>query len=119
MISRLYGSRISVATVGVVALLATHSPCFAQSTLFKDGYYSDAVAGSGLPASEPKHGLLVVEGKVKADFSFDDYGCMGRGCDFETLVKANKYTQINNRKILRITPAGSRTVVTWYKGPNE
>ena len=119
MISRSFGSRIALATGTMAALLMTQSPCLAESVFFKDGYYSDAVAGSGIPAGEPNHGLLVQGGKVVADFSFDDYGCMGRGCNFKALVKANQYTQVNDQQILRITPVGSRTVVTWYKSPNE
>ena len=119
MIFRSFPLINAVAAGAMGALLMTQPPNLAQSAFFRDGYYSDAVAGSGLPAGEPNHGLLVRGGKVEADFSFDDYGCMGRGCDFEALVKANQYTRINDRQILRITPAGSRTVITWYKGPNE
>jgi hypothetical protein len=119
MIAKSVGSMIA-ATAGVISVLIfAQSIGAANPVTFLDGYYSDAVAGGKLAGGEPNHGLLVEGGKVVADFSFDDFGCLGRMCDFERLVRINKYTQINDKQILRITPAGSRVVVTWYKGSRE
>jgi len=95
------------------AVLLSTAPAHAQ---FKDGYYSDLrVDGSSTRVGEPDHGLLVKAGQVVADFSFDQFGCMGRGCDFKTLIQRNLYQSINATQILRTTPNGKKVVVTWYK----
>ena len=106
---------LAAATIATQALLGC-----AANAQFKDGYYSDLrVDGSSTGIGEPDHGLLVEGGRVVADFSFDNYGCMGRGCDFESLIKKNTYKSVNNTQILRVTPNGKSVVVTWYKNPGE
>ena len=95
------------------AVLLSTAPAHAQ---FKDGYYSDLrVDGSSTGVGEPDHGLLVKGGQVVADYSFDQFGCMGRGCDFKNLIQRNRYQSINATQILRTTPNGKKVVVTWYK----
>ena len=97
--------------LGALALSA--APAHAQ---FLDGYYSDLrVDGSSTRVGEPDHGLLIKGGRVVADFSFDQFGCMGRGCKFESLIQNNRYEPINPTQILRTTPDGKKVVVTWYK----
>ena len=106
---------VATATIAAQALLG----CTANAQ-FKDGYYSDLrVDGSSTGVGEPDYGLLVEGGRVVADFSLDDYGCMGRGCDFESIILKNQYKSVNGTQMLRTTPDGKAVVVTWYKNPGE
>jgi len=106
---------IAAASIAAQTLLAC-----AANAQFKDGYYSDLrVNGSSTGVGEPDYGLLVEGGRIVADFSFDDYGCMGRGCNFESLIQRNTYEPVNELQILRKTPDGKAIVVTWYKNPGE
>ena len=79
----------------------------------KDGWYFIVDEKS----VEPTYAITVQNGAVTGDFSEDQYGCMGRGCDEIMFSKAgrNTYKKTNSTQIARSTPDGQQHVLTWYK----
>ena len=79
----------------------------------KDGWYF-IVAEKTV---QPIYAITVQNGTVTGDFSEDEYGCMGRGCDEIMFSKAgrNTYKKANGNQIERSTPDGQQHVLTWYK----
>jgi len=82
-------------------------------TAMKDGWYFIVAADT----IEPQHAITVQNGEVTGDFSEDQYGCMGRGCDeaMFSIAGRNTYKKTNDNQITRSTPDGRQHVLTWYK----
>lgn len=78
-----------------------------------NGYYGILESGT----LSPDYAITVDGNMVTGDYSeADEYGCMGRGCDHYASSGKNKYIMFNEKQIIRETPNGDKTVLTWFKG---
>ena len=85
---------------------------FVNSDL-KDGYYFILFEGD----ISPLYSITVKNGSVISDGSSDKYGCLGYDCHryMHEYAGKNVYIFINELQVLRVTPDGSKNVLTWYK----
>jgi len=78
-----------------------------------NGFYGVLESGT----LSPDYAITVEDNMVTSDTTeADEYGCLGaRGCDYYSTSGKNEYIIFNEKQIIRKTPSGSKTVLTWYK----
>lgn len=101
------------------------------SSQLRDGYYFVVEKGQ----TESTYSLTIKDGYINYDGTYDNYGCptiksgvlLKDKCTIDKppyspvpnkVIKAlskNKYIVINSTQVMRITPNGSKTVLTWFK----
>ena len=77
-----------------------------------NGWYGVLESGT----LSPDYAITVEDNMVTGDYSDDEYGCLGRGCDHYASSGKNEYIIFNEKQIIRKTPNGNKTVLTWFKG---